>query len=110
VDADDRLDVRSVASAHGHGDRNAAAAAGVNHEAIALAQSLDGELEPAQAVTFIRIGACQVKRDVRSMAIEHRRNVGGERLEIFVIAGTIPERDIEIAYFFVEWKVVRAVE
>ena len=71
MDRDDGVDVRRVAAAHRDDDRQIARAAGVEHDAIALAQPVDRELQPPEPIAFVRIGAGQIEDEVRPLTVEH---------------------------------------
>ena len=110
MNCDDGVDVGTVAAAHRDDDGNAAGAAFGEDEAVAFGQSIDRELQFAQPVGLVGIGAGEIKHDVWSMAVEHIRQMRGESVQVFGVAGAVVKGDVEVAELFAEWKIVRAVQ
>ncbi len=75
MNGDNRVDVLRVAAAHDHGDGEAALATGVENAAISLAQSFDRQREASQSVAFVRVGAREIKHEIRRVSVEHPREI-----------------------------------
>src|SRR5579862_9757074 len=99
MDCDERVDIGRVPAAHDDGDRDAARAAGIEHEAIARAQTVDRELEPAEAIAFVGIGAGEIPDDFRRVAVEDGRQMRDERVEVLGVGRAVRELDVEVAGF-----------
>ena len=94
VNGDDGVDVGGVAAAHRDGDRQAGAAGTrASDDLVAPAQSVDGELEAAEPIAFVRIGAGKIEDEVRLMPVQDRRRdarVSSDK--VVVVTGAIGER------------------
>ena len=55
------VDVMPVTAGHGDSHRHVVAAQPVEHPAVALGQARISELQPAQAVALVRVGASKVE-------------------------------------------------
>ena len=88
-------------------DRNARVAARVEDEAIAGPQAVDGELQAAEPIALVRIGAGEIEDEIRAVTVEDPREVLRERRQILVVSRAVLERDVEIALFLAERKVLR---
>ena len=75
MNGDDRVDVGRVATAHRNRHGNVASVAGVEHEPVARAKSVDRQLQPAESIPLVRIGAGQIEDEVRTMAVEDARQM-----------------------------------
>ena len=85
VNRDDGLDVGTVSAAHRDRDGDVAIAAGVKDEAIAGAQALDGHLEAAQSIAFERIGAREIEHDIRTMGVQHPRQMCRKCRQVLIV-------------------------
>src|SRR6476620_8300145 len=63
MDLGDDVDVAAVAAAHARGDRQRRAA--LDDQPVARLQPFDRQLEAAETIAFVRIGACQIEDEVR---------------------------------------------
>ena len=97
VDVDDVVDVLGIAAGHADRDRNARSPKTFEHVRIAGTQACLAETEKAQPVAFERIGARQVDRGVRAAALDRLDQRTPERLQLYLVARSIGQRDIEIA-------------
>src|SRR5919108_667327 len=77
---------------------------------IALPQALDGELQTAKAIAFVRIGASKIKQDIGVVRAEHEVERPREREQVRLVACAIFELDVEVAHFFLEWEILGSVQ
>src|SRR5215211_4756276 len=68
VNLGNRVDVRTVAAAHTPGNRNSGAP--IDHDPVACAQPLDGQLQAPQPIAFEWIGAGEVEHEIGSLPFE----------------------------------------
>ena len=58
------VDVRAITTGHRHRHRDTALAQRVEDPPVALGQAIEGQLQAAQPIALVRIGAGQVERQV----------------------------------------------
>src|SRR3712207_2052183 len=99
VDVHRVFDLAGVAAGHRHGDRDAAIAAGLEDEAVALGEALLAHREPAEPVVLVRVCAGEVDGELRLRRFERLFEAVFERFEETPIVCTVGERDVEVALF-----------
>lgn len=112
LNLDGVLDHAPVAAGHGHRDRDAAFARRGEHTPVPLGEAGGRQLQAAEPVAFVRIGAREVEDQAGRRVLVTAPQFGErgvERLEVFGIAAAIGQLDVEIARLFAEREVLRAV-
>ena len=96
VDADGVFDLAGVASREGDGEGRAVAAAVVKDQRVAAAKAFDGEREAAELIFAVRVGARDVKNQVRAKFGEAAYQMRFEDGEIVFVADAVGKIGVEI--------------
>src|SRR3954452_14071 len=96
------FDMASVTAGHGDGHCYAAAAAQVEHQAIALGKTALGDFQPPQAVAFEGVGTGEEDDELRLRRGQRGAHPALDSREIGLVAGTVRQLDIEITALFVK--------
>src|SRR5918998_2546059 len=102
-------DVAGVAAGHRHGDWDAASAAGLEHEAVALGEALLAHREAPEPVIHVRVGTCEVDREFCPRPFERLLEAIFECFEELPVVRAVGESDLEVALLFAKREVVCAV-
>ena len=103
----------AVAAGHRQRHRNAPLAQRRQHAAVALGQAAGAELQPAQAVVLVRVGAGQVEGQAgRRVAVAGpgRGQRAVQRLEVVRVGAAVGQFDVQVAGLLAEREVLRAVQ
>ena len=96
---DNLLDVGTVAACHRDGDGHRPFAAGVENNPVPFAESAKGECQPAESIAVIGIRTRQEDRQVGNRFSKCRLQTVPQRRQIFGIARSVGQTDVEIAHF-----------
>src|SRR5205085_7155529 len=85
----------------------------VKHAAVWRRQPGGRELEAAEPVALVRIGARQIEDEAGwrvAMALPQRGERAVERLQVLLVAAAVGQLDVEVARLLAEREVLRAVQ
>src|SRR6185369_2361325 len=98
-----------VTAAQRNRDWYAMRVAGLEHQAVALLQTIDRERQATQPVAGHRVHAGLIKNDLGSK-YKHARQPLFDGGQVLGIAYAIRQVDIDAALLFPKWKIVAAVD
>jgi hypothetical protein len=113
LDRDGDVEVVAVAAGHRQRDRDLERAEQAEDAAVARQQACGAELEAAEPVAFVRVGAGEIERQAeRLLAVlvgEHAQGTV-ERAQVVGVAAAVGQGDVEVARRLAEREVPGAVE
>ena len=102
VDADGIVQPATVAASDGNGDGDSDLATQIDHHGISSREPVERERESPEPIAFVRVGSREIKHEVGCGDCHHARERIGEKAEVFFVARSIAELDIEAAGDFLE--------
>jgi len=102
--------IARVPAPHRHGDRKSGIETGGEHTPVALAHPGGAERELAEPISFPRVGAGDVDRQVGARPCKSRGKRRFERLEVRPVGGAVREGNVEVGGLLAEREVLRAVD
>jgi len=97
MDAHGVLEPLGIAARQEHGNRDLAGRGRFEEDAIAAAEILARELQPAQLILLEGIGARDVRDEIGTMAVQDRGNMSLQRGDVFRAARPLVQAHVEVA-------------